>query len=110
MIINVSCIVFPLVGLSYPGIMTGREKGCYFAVVNPRTMKMKKSCNRPKDCLGSPQQTRASPICPVGRILFSNENSKLCAAALASLFVPHHHLAPLVQNPPKSDFFSRGEP
>ncbi|MDC2661300.1 hypothetical protein [Bacteroides ovatus] len=65
---------------------------------------MKKNSNRPKDCPGSPQQTRASPICPVGRILFSTENSKLCAAALEMNFVPQHHLAPLVKNPPKLDF------
>jgi hypothetical protein len=88
--------------------MTGRKKGCYFAVVNQNSEKMNKSSNRPKDCRVSPQQTRASPICPVGRILFSTENSKLCAAALALLSVPHHHLAPLVQNPPKSDFPLRG--
>ena len=31
-----------------------------------------------------------------------------CAAALASLSVPHHHLAPLVQNPPELDFPLRG--
>lgn len=56
---------------------------------------MNKNGNRPKGCPGSHRQTRASPICPAGRILFSNENGKLCAAALAPLSVPHHRLAPL---------------
>ena len=88
--------------------MTGRKKGCYFATVNQNSEKMNKNSNRPKDCPGSHQQTRASPICPVGRILISTEISKLCAAALASLSVPHHHLAPLVQNPPELDFPLRG--
>ena len=69
---------------------------------------MEKSGNRPRECPGTPQQARASPICPAGRILFSNENGKLCAAALASLSVPHHHLAPLVKNPPELDFPLRG--
>jgi len=88
--------------------MTGREKGCYFAAMNQNSVRMNKNSNRPKDCPGSHQQTRASPICPVGRILISTEISKLCAAALASLSVPHHHLAPLVQNPPELDFPLRG--
>ena len=104
-----SCIVFTAVGLSHPGIMTGRKKSCYSAAGNQDSEKMKKNSNRPMNCPSSQPAIRASPICPVGRILFSTENSKLCAAALASLFVPHHHLAPPVQNPPKSDFPYAGE-
>ena len=61
---------------------------------------MKKSGNRPRECPGTPQQARASSICPAGRILFSNENGKLCAAALEMNFVPHHHLAPSMWHSP----------
>jgi len=43
-----------------------------------------------------------------GSLLLLQSNSKLCAAALASLSVPHHHLAPLVKNPPELDFPLRG--
>ena len=67
---------------------------------------MEKSGNRPRECPGTPQQARASPICPAGRILFSNENGKLCAAALEMNFVPHHHLAPSMWHPPSIDSIS----
>jgi len=60
---------------------------------------MEKNGNRPRECPGTPQQARASPICPAGRILFSNENGKLCAAAPEMNFVPHHHLAPSMWHP-----------
>ena len=70
---------------------------------------MKKSGNRPRECPGTPQQARASPICPAGRILFSNENGKLCAAALEMNFVPHHHLAPSMWHPPPESGDAHGE-
>jgi len=77
-------------------MVSGREKGCYFAGGNQN---------------GTPQQARASPICPAGRILFSNENGKLCAAALEMNFVPHHHLAPSMWHPPpESEDAHGGEP
>lgn len=84
-------------------MVSGREKGCYFAGGNQNRVRMKKSGNRPRECPGTPQQARASSICPAGRILFSNENGKLCAAALEMNFVPHHHLAPSMwHSPPES--------
>lgn len=61
MIINVSHLVFPPVGLSHTGIMTGREKGCYFAAENQNSEKMNKSSNRPKDCPGSPAKDKGIP-------------------------------------------------
>ncbi|MDC1861809.1 hypothetical protein [Bacteroides uniformis] len=111
MIISVSCIVFPPVGLSHPGMVSGRKKGCYFAGGNHNGARMRKNGNRPRECPGTPQQARASPICPAGRILFSNENGKLCAAAPEMNFVPHHHLAPSMWHPPpESGDAHGGEP
>ena len=84
-------------------------KICTFRFAN--YIRMKKSGNRPRECPGTPQQARASPICPAGRILFSNENGKLCAAALEMNFVPHHHLAPSMWHPPpESGDAHGGEP
>lgn len=52
-----------------------------------------------------------SDIWEAGRILFSNENGKLCAAALEMNFVPHHHLAPSMWHPPpESGDAHGGEP
>ena len=86
-------------------------EGVYRILTNQNRVRMKKSGNRPRECPGTPQQARASSICPAGRILFSNENGKLCAAALEMNFVPHHHLAPSMwHSPPESGDAHGGEP
>ena len=73
-----SCIVFPPVGLSHPGMVSGREKGCYFAGGNQNGVRMEKSGNRPRECPGTPQQARASPICPAGRFYFKRKWQVVC--------------------------------